>query len=97
MIWLVHVVNKHSNIIIITLLIKDNGVDLYFVTKTWHSALVDKAKTVELAPSGFDAKSFQRQSRSRGGGTATVYKSTLGSNITFKTNFDFTHTSFDVL
>ena len=37
-------------------------------------------------------KSFPRQSRSRGGGIATVYKSTLGSNITFKTNFDFTHT-----
>ena len=33
----------------------------------------------------------------RGGGIATVYKSTLGSNITFKTNFDFTHTSFEVV
>ena len=42
-------------------------------------------------------KSFPRQSRSRGGGIATVYKSTLGSNITFKTNFDFTHTSFEVI
>ena len=48
-------------------------------------------------PSGFDVKSFPRQSRSRGGGIATVYKSTLGSNITFKTNFDFTHTSFEVV
>ena len=42
-------------------------------------------------------KSYPRQSRSRGGGIATVYKSTLGSNITFKTNFDFTHTSFEVV
>ena len=42
-------------------------------------------------------KSFPRQSRSRGGGIATAYKSTLGSNITFKTNFDFTHTSFEVV
>ena len=41
--------------------------------------------------------SFPRQSRSRGGGIATVYKSTLGSNITFKTNFDLTHTSFEVV
>ena len=56
-----------------------------------------EAKTVELAPSGFDVKSFPRQSRSRGGGIATVYKSTLGSNITFKTSFDFTHTSFEVV
>ena len=42
-------------------------------------------------------KLFPRQSRSRGGGIATVCKSTLGSNITFKTNFDFTHTSFEVV
>ena len=42
-------------------------------------------------------KSFPRQSRSRGGGIATVYKSTFGSNITLKKNFDFTHTSFEVV
>ena len=81
----------------ISTFIKDNGVDLFFVTETWLSAQGDEAKTVELAPSGFDVKSFQRQSRSRGGGIATVCKSTLGSNITFKTNFDFTHTSFEVV
>ena len=67
------------------------------MTETWLSAQGDEAKTAELAPSGFDVKSFPRQSRSRGGGIATVYKSTLGSNITFKTNFDFTHTSFEVV
>ena len=67
------------------------------MTKTWLSAQGDEAKTAELAPSGFDVKSFTRQSRSRGGGIATVYKSTLGSNITFKTSFDFTHTSFEVV
>ena len=42
-------------------------------------------------------KSFPRQSRSRGGGIAIAYKSTIGSNITFKTNFDFTHTSYGVV
>ena len=77
--------------------IEDNGVDLFFVTETWSCAQGDEAKTVELAPSGFDVKSFPRQSRSRGGGIATVCKSTFGSNITFKTNFDFTHTSFEVV
>ena len=81
----------------ISTFIKDNGVDLFFVTETWLSAQSDEANTVELATSGFDVKSFPRQSRSRGGGIATVYKSTLGSNITFKTNFDFTHTSFEVV
>ena len=81
----------------ISTFIKDNGVDLFFVTETWLSAQGDEAKTVELAPSGFDVKSFPRQSRSRGGGLPTVYKSIFGSNITFKTNFDFTHTSFEVV
>ena len=81
----------------ISTFIKDNGVDLFFVTETWLSAQGDEAKTAELAPSGFDVKSFPRQSRSRGGGIATVYKSTLGSCITFITSFDFTHTSFEVV
>ena len=67
------------------------------MTETWLSAQGDDAKSVELAPSGFHVKSFPRQSPSRGGGIATVYKSTLGSIITFKTNFDFTHTSFKVV
>ena len=81
----------------ISTFIKDNGVDLFFVTETWLSAQGDEAKTVELAPSGFDVKSFPRQSRSRGGEIATVCKSTLCYSITFKTNFDFTHTSFEVV
>ena len=81
----------------ISTFIKDNGVDLFFVTETWLIAQGDEAKTAELAPSGFDEKSFPRQSRSRGGGIATVYKSTLGSSIRFKTSFDFTHITFEVV
>ena len=81
----------------ISTFIKDNCVDLFFVTETWLSAQGDEAKFVELAPSGFDVKSFTRQSRSRCGGIATVYISTIGSKITFKTNFNFTHTSLDVV
>ena len=46
----------------ISTFIKDNGVDLFFVTETWLSAQGDEAKTVELAPSGFDVKSLSRQS-----------------------------------
>ena len=67
------------------------------MTETWLSTQGDEVKTVELAPIGFDVKSFPRQSRSCGGGIAAVYKSTLGSNITLKTNFDFAHTSFEVV
>ena len=43
--------------------IKDNGVDLFFVTETGLSTQGDEAKTFELAPSVFDVKSFSRQSR----------------------------------
>ena len=67
------------------------------MTETWLGAQGEVAKTVEIAPSGFDVKSFPSQSRSRGGGIATVCKSTLDSNITFKTHFYFTHTSFEVV
>ena len=42
-------------------------------------------------------KSFPRQSRSRGSGIATVCKSTFGSIVRLKTNFDFTHTPFEVV
>ena len=44
----------------ISTFIKDNGVDLFYVTEIWLSAQVDEAKTVELAPSGLDVKSFPR-------------------------------------
>ena len=46
----------------ISTFIRDNGVDLFCVTETWLSAQGDEAKTVELATSGFDVKSFPRQS-----------------------------------
>ena len=67
------------------------------MTETWLSPQGDEAKTVELAPSGFDVKSFTRQSRPRGGGISTIYKSILGLSITFKTKFYFTRTSFEIV
>ena len=67
------------------------------MTETWLSAQGDEAKTVELASSGFDVKAIPRLSRSRGGGIATACKSSFGSNITFKTDFDFTHISIEVV
>ena len=71
----------------ISTFIKDNVVDLFFVMEIWLSAQGDEAKTVKFAPSGFAVKSFPHQLWSRGGRIATVCKSTLGSNIKFKTNF----------
>ena len=77
--------------------IEDNGVDIIFLTETWLSVQGDEAKTVELAPCGFDVKSFSDQSRSCCGGIATACKSILGSNITFRTNIGFTLSSFEVV
>ena len=41
--------------------------------------------------------SSPHQSQSHGGGIAVICKSMLGSNIAFKTNFDFTHTLLQVV
>ena len=54
------------------------------MTETWLSAQGEEANTFEIAPSRFDVKSFPRQSRSRGGGIASIYISILGSNSTLK-------------
>ena len=42
--------------------VKGNGTALPYVTETWLSAHSDEAKTVELALSGIDVKSFPRHS-----------------------------------
>ena len=61
------------------------------MTETWLSAHSDEAKTVELSLCGFDVKSFPRQSRARGGGIATIYKSILGSNVPFNFFLLYSH------
>ena len=87
MIWLVNVV-KYKRLYEIMALTS------FCATETWLSVQGDEAKSVEIAPSGFDVKSFPSQSRSRGGRIATIYKSNLGSDITFKANLDLlTHRS----
>ena len=68
-----------------------------YVTETWFSTHGDEGKTVELAPSRYHVKSFVSQSRSCGGGIDTICKSSVGYDITFKTNSDFTHTSFQAV
>ena len=77
--------------------IRQNGIDLLFVSETWLSAQGDKAKIVELSQSGLLTISLPRQSRLRINGIAAMYKSNRGCNITLKTNLDFTHTSFEVV
>ena len=63
------------------------------MSETWLSSHNDKVKIVELAQSGFNEKSFPRQSQYHGCGIVTTYNYNLDSIITFKTNIDITHSS----
>ena len=79
---------------------KDNVLDLN-VTETKELLIVFRKQPPAVSPITIDGAIVERVEKYKylgiGGGIATVYKSTLGSNITFKTNFDFTHTSFEVV
>ena len=75
---------------------KHSSIDRFFIYETWLSAQSNEGKTVELAPSGFDVKTFARQSRSHGDRIAAIYKSSVGSNNTFKTNFEINDPELEV-
>ena len=79
----------------ISTFVTDTRIDLFFITETWLNYRGDEAKIAELAPSGYSARSFPR--RSRGGGLAVVFRDTLSTNLTFKTKFDFDHSSFELI
>ena len=79
----------------ISTFVSDSGIDLLFITETWLNPRGDEAKIAEFAPSGYSARSFPR--RSRGGGLAVIFRDTLATNLTYKTKFDFDHTSFELI
>ena len=79
----------------ISTFVTDTRIDLFFITETWLNHRGDEAKIAELAPSGYSAHSFPR--RSRGGGLAVIFRDTLSTNLTFKTKFDFDHSSFELI
>ena len=79
----------------ISTFVTDTRIDLLFITETWLNPRGDEAKIAELAPSGYSARSFPR--RSRGGGLAVIFRDTLSTNLTFKTKFDFDHSSFELI
>ena len=49
----------------------------------------------EVQICGYSARYFPR--RSHGGGLAVIFRGTLATNLTFKTKFDFDHTSFELI
>ena len=79
----------------ISTFVTDTRIDLFFITETWLNHRGDEANIAELAPSGYSARSFPRLSR--GGGIAVVFRDTLSTNLTFKTKFDFDHSSFELI
>ena len=64
------------------------------MTETWLSAQGDEAKTAELAPSGIDVSHYVLYIMYM---YVYVYVCHYTLCITFKTSFDFTHTSFEVV
>ena len=73
--------------------VKDECIDVLFLTETWLRSTGDDAKCADLTPPGYDMKSFPRPTR--GGGLAVLYRSHLPATLT--SNFPFQHTSFELV
>ena len=73
----------------------DAGVDIFFITETWLSSSGDEARCIDLAPCGYDVKSFPRLSR--GGGLAVVARNTISLSLEFTSSFTFDHSSFELV
>ena len=74
--------------------IKDEAIDLMFIQETWFNSSGDEGICSELAPPNYTAVSFPRSYH--GGGLALVYRKSLERHISIKTNFDFSHKSFEL-
>ena len=80
--------------ILLNELIKDESIDLMFIQETWFNVSGDEGICSEIAPPNYKALSFPRSYH--GGGLAVVYRKSLDQHITIKTEFDFSHKSFEV-
>lgn len=63
--------------------------------ETWLKSLGDDSACADLTPAGYSFKSFPRPSR--GGGLAVLYKDNFVQHISFVTDFDFVHSSFELV
>ena len=80
--------------ILVNEFIKDNDIDIMFFQETWFNELGDEGLCAELAPKNYTAISYPRSNH--GGGLAVVFKNTLEKKISIKTDFEFSHRSFEV-
>jgi hypothetical protein len=75
--------------------ITDRQNDILFIQETWFRPTGDDGRCVDLAPSGYNVRSFPRSHR--GGGLAIVHRDSLARNLGFTTDFPFQHTSFEAV
>ena len=80
--------------ILVTEFIKDNDIDIMFFQETWFKDTGDEAFCSDIAPPGYIAKSFPRSNH--GGGLAVVLKTCLKQWVSLKSDFQFSHKSFEV-
>ena len=74
--------------------ILEHNIDICFVSETWFRPVGDEAKCRDIAPPGHRTFSFPRQSR--GGGIAFIVNNLLVPFSSTKTNFSFSHASFEL-
>ena len=75
--------------------IMDRRIDIMFIQETWFQQTGDEGKCADIAPPGYSVRSFPRATR--GGGLAAVNRSTLSQELSFVTEFEFAHTSFELV
>ena len=73
--------------------VKDEGVDILFLTETWMKTHGDESKCVDLTPPGYKLRSFPRATRE--GGLAAIYRDHFPLRV--NTTFPFTHSSFELV
>ncbi|KAL8559702.1 hypothetical protein ACOMHN_002235 [Nucella lapillus] len=75
--------------------IRDESIDIMFITETWLKPQGDEAACVDVTPGGYSMRSFPRQAR-RGGGIAFITRNSLFEHATV-TEFPFDHNSFELV
>lgn len=86
-------VGKKSKRIDIVEFIRDENVDIMFLTETWLKTHGDESKHADLTPAGYCLKSLPRATRA--GGVAVLVREHFPVVIT--TSFSFAHDSFEVI
>ncbi|KAL8618207.1 hypothetical protein ACOMHN_000107 [Nucella lapillus] len=76
--------------------IRDESIDIMFITETWLKPQGDEAACVDVTPGGYSMRSFPRQAR-RGGWIAFITRKSLFEHATVTTKFPFDHNSFELV